>query len=411
MSTTNGIPERPPRLAKQIFTLAKKYAEPHRFPTFCAVLIGGWAALYPILAALLRSLDRSRSLSKHSRDILASYVSAFISSLAGIRLLNSREKGDAGRTLELTLFTVIRAVDVLVGIVFRRREGQKAPLRRSWLVDKCLDEALFCVSSAIVMFAWFYRPEALPPTYNRWISDMGQVDPRLLLALKKMREGTFVYGVDTGERELLASMCRDVGMPEDQGDPALTVPMPCKLVHEGRDISCERNALSRGKRGFQLGLGMYLTINILTKLRNPSKKVFLKAFIDAVRSATFISAFISFFWYGVCLTRTRIGPKLFPKVTALEFDRDWIVKVGCLLCGPSIFFELPQRRAELAFFVAPKAASVALPSKYDKTKRWREELTFAVAAGILVTAARREKRLIRGVFGRILGSVVGVGRD
>jgi hypothetical protein len=44
------------------------------------------------------------------------------------------------------------------------------------------------------MHSWFYNPEALPPSYNRWILQLARMDKRLLELLRYARNGRFVYG-------------------------------------------------------------------------------------------------------------------------------------------------------------------------------------------------------------------------
>lgn len=48
-------------------------------------------------------------------------------------------------------------------------------------------------------------------------------------ALRRVRRGEFIYGKETGQAELLSSYCRDLGLPEDLGDPVKTVPLPCQV--------------------------------------------------------------------------------------------------------------------------------------------------------------------------------------
>jgi hypothetical protein len=44
------------------------------------------------------------------------------------------------------------------------------------------------------MRSWFYFPEKLPPSYNRWILQLARMDKRLLELLRYARTGDFVYG-------------------------------------------------------------------------------------------------------------------------------------------------------------------------------------------------------------------------
>ena len=58
---------------------------------------------------------------------------------------------------------------------------------------------------------------------------MSNLDPRIIVALRRIRGGDFVYGEDTGQADLLGSYCKDIGLPEVLGDPQKTVPIPCRV--------------------------------------------------------------------------------------------------------------------------------------------------------------------------------------
>jgi hypothetical protein len=40
----------------------------------------------------------------------------------------------------------------------------------------------------------FYLPSRLPPSYNKWISTLARMDPRLLQLLRDARSGAYTYG-------------------------------------------------------------------------------------------------------------------------------------------------------------------------------------------------------------------------
>ena len=277
----------------------------------------------------------------------------------------------AGRSMDLTLFTITRALDTVAGHLWSRHK-QYRTAKNKWtraesMVSHLADAGVFAISAGAVMWAWFYLPERLPRAYNRWIGEAAQVDRRLVEALRRARRGEFVYGHDTGQAPLLQSMCRDYGWPLAWGDPAKTVPIPCEMVHMGTGPSCYWHVLVRFVRAFKFAMATYLPLQLLVKARKPSIRALRRALIDAMRSSAFLGAFISLFYYGVCLSRTRLGPKLLrpQKITPMMWDQGLCVGAGCLLCGWSILIEAEKRRQEVAFFVAPRAASTILPRRYD----------------------------------------------
>ena len=216
-------------------------------------------------------------------------------------------------------------------------------------------------------WAWFYSPYNLPQAYQVWISNAAQLDERLRQALRECRQGTFVYGEDTGRGELLRSLCRELDYPEWWGDPACCDQVPCIVNHCGTGDSCEYHALTRLVQGWVFAMKMYLPINMLLLLqRKPTTRSAPKAIKEAARSSAFLGTFVALFYYGVCLARRRLIPKAFPNMKPQQLDSGISVSLGCLLCGTSIFIEKPGRRQEMAFFVAPRALATAFPRRYDR---------------------------------------------
>ncbi|KAE8362825.1 hypothetical protein BDV27DRAFT_14622 [Aspergillus caelatus] len=420
------------------------------FPTFCASLVGG-STVFPLVIFQLAELLRQRLGFKSSRSESANFlrlcrlVCAFLSAWLSFELLNRRPirlQGDertladyenndaagrqhgckntihkrpqfAGRTMDLTLFSFTRAVDLVACIIWARWRGWRSARGRwSWaesLAPKLADSGVFAASAAVVMWAWFYLPERLPKSYGKWIGEVAKVDSRLIEALRRARRGVFVYGKDTGQAPLLESMCKDYGWPIEWGDPSKTVPIPCEMVHMSCGPNCEKHAVSRFARTFGFACATYIPLQIAFRLRRLNSIMTLRrAVSDALRSSAFLASFVSIFYYSVCLARTRIGPRVFSRdvVTPMMWDSGLCVGAGCLMCGWSILVESPSKRQELALFVAPRAAATVLPRFYDKQYQYRERITFAVSAALLITCLQERPGMVRGVFGRIATSVL-----
>ena len=75
------------------------------------------------------------------------------------------------------------------------------------------------------------------------------------------------------------------------------------------------------------------------------------------------------------------------------------------MCGWSILIENKRRRTELALFVLPRALGTLLPRRYGKHWEWVERLVFAGCTAIILDAVKERPRRVRGVLGRVLGSV------
>lgn len=361
--------------------------------------------LYRIYALILSGQSQGNIQVSQGVNRLVRFVTAFLSAWLSFGLLNkgrtiSRQEARArrlsvakgshenellhplqrpphpdlvGRTMDLTIFTATRAVDVLACMAWsrwvRRRKAQNRWTIAEAYAPGLADAGVFAMSAAVVMWAWFYVPERLPRTYEKWIGEVAQVDNRLIEALRRARRGIFVYGKDTGQAPLLESMCRDFGWPEEWGDPAKTTPIPCEMVHMGCGPNCEVHAVSRFARTFKIACATYIPLQIVLRLRKMKDPAVLRrAVSEGAQSSAFLATFVSLFYYAVCLARTRIGPKVFDQktVTPLMWDSGLCVGAGCLMCGWSVLVEQARKRQELALFVAPRAAATVLPRLYEQ---------------------------------------------
>ena len=328
----------------------------------------------------------------------------------------------AGKTLDFTLFTSTRALSVLALTLWARTQRcQYHPNhicpKFSKTLTRLAEPAIFSASAALIMHAWFYTPERLPRTYNHWIHKAANIDSRFLSALRLARTGDWKYG-DTNEpqNQLLQGVAKDLGLPEEWGDPAITIPVRCELIHSGCGPSCELHALWRFWRAWLLGMEMYLPLQLgLRMLRRPTLASLFRSLANAARSSAFLGAFISLFYYGVCLSRTRLGPVLFPpsnktgriSISPQTWDSGLCILSGCMLCGWSILVEAPGRRGEIAFFVAPRALATLLPRVYERIYRWREGVVFAGSVTVVLdTVLEGKHERVRGVLGRVIRGVV-----
>ncbi|KAK2018865.1 integral membrane protein [Colletotrichum eremochloae] len=406
--------------------------DPQRFPTFCAVLVGGSTLLEEPLRHLFQR--NTKGLAEGTRTRLARWCATFIAAWFSLQLLQSKKssaftehvpvKSDvppgaelkevryAGRTLDLTLFTLTRALDVIVGEFWARRRARRIA-DGSWskaerIVGRLTDPCLFVTSCAFIMWAWFYHPSRLPSGYNKWISSAANVDMRLIEALQKLRAGDMAYG-RSEQAELLQGMCEKYKWPMDWGDPSKSIPIPCEMVHMGCGPSCELHAISRFYRSWKWSMAMYLPLSMALLLRGPiNKKSVLRVLLSASRSSAFLGAYITLFYYGVCLARTRIGPHLIGTDMAArqKIDTGICVRTGCCLCGWSVLVETTSRRKDMALFVAPRAMATLLPRRYGMDKQWRETLVFAASTAVVFTCIHENQSRVRGVLGGILGTVL-----
>ncbi|KND94506.1 hypothetical protein TOPH_01087 [Tolypocladium ophioglossoides CBS 100239] len=407
---------------------------PQRFPTFCAALVGG-STLLQVATGLgdtprLRNPPEKAGLTRVLVR-LARWLASFVAAWFSLRLLQSKQglprrdsasaaaaqadrdaasrKKFAGRTLDLTLFAATQAVDVIVGELWSEHRGRRTAAQK-WtkgeqFISRMIDPLAFVASCGPIMWAWFYSPESLPRGYNKWITSAAHVDLRLIEALRRFRSGELRYTQETGQAPLLGAMCKDYGLPYQLGDPVKVVPFPCGIVHMGRGPSCEYHAWRRFWLSWRWAMYTYLPLALALQLRKPTRKSPLLALLSASRSSAFLATFITLFYYGVCLGRTRLGPHLIGKDVPCRqrIDSGLCVSTGCFLCGWSVLIETASRRKDMALFVAPRAMATLLPRRYAADKQWRETLAFAASTAVVFTCALENPRRVRGMMGGILG--------
>lgn len=327
----------------------------------------------------------------------------------------SNSTPQAGRTLDQTLFAATRAVDVIIGTLWaqRRRPATATGRTLERLTSQLADPLVFACASGVVMWNWIYTPDVLPRSYNTWIASAAVLDERLRTALQRCRSGMILYGVDTGQAPLLQPLCVSYGLPPESGDPAVTIPYPCEMVHMGCSPSCEVHALNRFCRSWLWSLRMYLPLQLIVlgtraKSSKDLKRDVLRTILSAGRSSAFLAAFISLFYYGACLARTRVGPRLLGTTIAARQRLDGGISMGtgCFMSGWSVLIEKPGRRQDLALFVAPRAVATLLPRRYGKDKEWIERLVFAASTAVVFTSVLEEKSRVRGVVGSLLKGVL-----
>lgn len=477
------------RLLAQFRAITIQSLSLHAFPTFSAALIGGNGILNRIFLNLFCFLLRLTGWKWKSPSgviRLSRFLAAFISAWYSLQILNARRppkspnasSGDsvwafsnrlvnsrnassravdafsgiksspttpkthkhASRTLDLTLFATVRALETIIITLSRHSRLQRAhasnsePIRPSrasrgsfpLTTPRSLPDTLvFTISSSLIMWSWFYYPDQLPPAYNHWISSAAQVDRRLINALRSAHQGKFTYGQNTGHQgRILQEMCSDYGWPEDWGDPEKTCPIPCDMVHMGAGPSCHKHAVLRFTKSFKFAMATNTPLQLSLKLvplfvhryrsrmrldRKIVKARLTAALETSARASAFLAAFITLTYYGICLSRTLIGPKLIPSkwVSQQDWDSGICVGTGCALSGCSILIEDPRRRGELAMFVAPKALGTMVDRGYELKYFWRERAAFALSTAVLLTCAQEERGgLIRGWLGKLLKHVL-----
>ncbi|KAK0564872.1 hypothetical protein OC861_004049 [Tilletia horrida] len=164
--------------------------------------------------------------------VAATFISASLSTALSITYLQLFNP-----TLDLTLFAFVRGLDTFVRaspLVFNAlfasspealaqkalnsasTDGIRSAPRGAtlkWIADKFgaqADGLVFVVCCAQIMWAWFYYPQRLPPTYSKWISNLAWMDVRLFNTLKSHRSGEphkWTYGGEEEKQQKAIEVC------------------------------------------------------------------------------------------------------------------------------------------------------------------------------------------------------------
>lgn len=109
-------------------------------------------------------------------------------------------------------------------------------------------------------------------------------------------------------------------------------------------------------------------------IRRPQRLLNFQTILDTLlgilRSASFLSAFVSSFWATVCFTRTLVVARVLPEISHDFYDGPFgCVMAGCLVCGSSIWIESGRRRGEMALYVLPRVIRACLPDRWLRSGR------------------------------------------
>ncbi|KAK0233084.1 hypothetical protein IW262DRAFT_47070 [Armillaria fumosa] len=367
------------------------------------------------------------------------------------------------RTLDLTLLLFVRAVDALVqsfvykrssrvrvrerpvdvehhpGLLSQRLLREKHQTTRSDIpgFTARIDALVFWACSARIMWCFFYQPERLPHSYVKWINALANVDARLLRTLRLLYGGQWSYTQGyTSDPAILETYASDLGYPAAWGSPSALPSvggqkadiiwnelgvtsrpgvggLPCELVHGGVGSqsalagSCTANAGLRAAKALAQAMAIYLPVHFFPVLLTRPKMLLrphriVTTLLSALRSASFLTAFITSYWYAVCLTRSLVLARVFSSVSHDFWDGPYgCILAGCLSCGSSIWIENGRRRGEMSLYVLPRAIRTILPDTWVRSGNRgvlaAERLVFVLSFSSLIATAIHRTDSLRGL--------------
>ncbi|KAE8767615.1 hypothetical protein D1007_61002 [Hordeum vulgare] len=206
------------------------------------------------------------------------------------------------------------------------------------------DALLFSVASAQIMYAFVMRPESLPKSYRDFIQKTGPVAEPVYKAVRDSCRGGHVDLI--GLSAYFANK-KNSNLINLTKSPSV---IPCSVIHADRASCLAHNVTvtsSTFKKTFPLYFSLtfvpFVVLRLQKFLESPAATCW-RALVGAVRSTTFLSAFVTLFQSTICFHR-KVASK----------DHKLVYWFGGLVSGLSILLENKARRAELALYVLPRA--------------------------------------------------------
>ncbi|KAF9456193.1 hypothetical protein BDZ94DRAFT_1204828 [Collybia nuda] len=366
-------------------------------------------------------------------------------------------------TLDLTILLLVRAMDSLLQALIRaatkpspKHDGKSRRKSTSIVTNKYIndkvkqtwdrqiktrasqiDALIFWGCSARIMWCFFYDPGRLPRSYVKWIATLANLDDRVIQVLNLIKEGQWSYTKGSPlHSEVLSNFAEELGHNALWGDPSALPAyggatanaawkvlgvnnrpgvggLPCELVHGtvgstfGLQGSCTVNSSLRAVKAFFEAVAIYLPAHFLPMLLTRPGAILqphhtLSTLFGALRSATFLTTFVTSYWYTVCLTRTLVFARIFPFISHDFWDGPFgCILAGCMVCGSSIWIENGRRRGEMALYVLPRAIRACLPGTWaqngNRGAQIAERLLFILSFSTLITAAMHHPETLRGL--------------
>ncbi|XP_008234033.1 PREDICTED: uncharacterized protein LOC103333011 [Prunus mume] len=206
------------------------------------------------------------------------------------------------------------------------------------------DSLLFSIACAQVMYAFVMRPESLPKSYQEFIQKTGPVAQPVYKAIRECCRG---YPVDIASlSDYLSERTKSDSIKLEEY-PSI---FPCSVIHPDTNSCLAHNAIATSAT-FRKTFPLYFSLTFvpfvvlrLQKFMEAPARTFLVALKDAVRSTTFLSAFVGIFQGVICLHR-KVASK----------DHKLLYWIAGGISALSVLLEKKARRGELALYVLPRA--------------------------------------------------------
>ncbi|KAK3125048.1 hypothetical protein QOZ80_7BG0599320 [Eleusine coracana subsp. coracana] len=290
------------------------------------LLFGGFTGSYHALRCFLRRFRRKET----------PYNAILAGSVAGLAIL---ALDDSSRRRTLSLYLLARLAQCAYNSA--KSKNKFHFWGSHWRHG---DALLFSLACAQVMYAFVMRPESLPKSYQDFILKTGPVAEPVYKAVRECCRGG---PLDlTGLSAYLATK-KNSNLINLTNNPSI---IPCSVIHPDR-TSCMAHNINVISSTFKKTFPLYFSLSFvpfvvlrLQKFLESPASTCWRALVGAVRSTTFLSAFVTLFQTAICLHR-KVAVK----------DHKLVYWFAGLVSGLSILLEKKVRRAELALYVLPRA--------------------------------------------------------
>ncbi|KAK8944458.1 hypothetical protein KSP39_PZI008059 [Platanthera zijinensis] len=290
------------------------------------LLFGGFTGSYHALRCFLRKFRKKET-----------PLNAFLAgSIAGLSIM---ALDDSSRRRTLALYLAARLAQCAYNSA---KSKNKFHLWGShW---KHGDSLLFSLACAQVMYAFVMRPESLPKAYQDFIQKTGPVAEPVYKAVRDTCRGSPVDVIS-----LSAYVSNLVGSVPLKLTEYHSI-VPCSIIHPNNDSCVAHNVAAASltfKKTFPLYFSLtfvpFVVLRLQKFLKSPTRTSWI-AVLGAIRSTTFLSAFVAFFQAAICLHR-KVATK----------DHKLVYWIAGAIAGLSVLLEKKGRRSELALYVLPRA--------------------------------------------------------
>ncbi|KAL0304956.1 UNVERIFIED_CONTAM: hypothetical protein Sangu_2495500 [Sesamum angustifolium] len=290
------------------------------------LLFGGFTGSYHALRCLLRKLRKKET---PVNAILAGAIS-------GLSIL---ALDDPSRRRTLALYLLARVAQCAYNSA---KSKNKFHLWGShWSHG---DTLLFAIACAQVMYSFVMRPESLPKSYQYFIQKTGPVAAPVYKAVRDCCRGS---PVDVASLSAYLSKSRGSNNVKLEDFPDI---IPCSIIHPESNSCLVHNA-NAATATFRKTFPLYFSLTFvpfvvlrLQKFMDAPVRTCWHAVTGAVRSTTFLSAFVGIFQGVICLHR-KVAVK----------DHKLVYWIAGGISALSVLLEKKARRGELALYVLPRA--------------------------------------------------------